>query len=215
MSSITTLILAGGMSRRMGQDKARLVVLEFPLLTQLCTVGLSVNHHVYVVAGADRDYSDIIPSGCEQIIDPVLEGPLVALSHAMVKLISQCPKDVDNDWVLVLACDLPKLSIVAVNAWAERLPTLPKGTIAYLPRSEKGWEPLCGFYQVSAVPLLKDFVASGGRSFQRWLLQESVAPFVRELEWDDRQVFLNCNTIGDLANSAGIPTPYRLQIGVG
>ena len=201
MSSVTTLILAGGMSRRMGQDKARLIVVEFPLLTQLCTVGLSVSHRVYVVAGADRDYSDIVPSGCKKIVDRVLEGPLVALSSAMVNLIAQCPNhtnDTNNEWVLVLACDLPKLSIVAVNAWVERLPTLPDETIAYLPRSEKGWEPLCGFYHVNAVPLLKEFVALGGRSFQRWLLQESVAPFVRELEWDDRQVFLNCNTVSDL-----------------
>ena len=196
--TVTTVILAGGMSRRMGRDKARLIVLEFPLLTQLCQVGLSVSHHVYVVAGADRDYSDIMPSGCEQIIDPVLEGPLVALSNAMLNLLSQVPNGVNDDWVLVLACDLPKLSIVAVDSWVERLPKLPDGTIAYLPRSEKGWEPLCGFYQVSAAPLLEEFVASGGRSFQRWLVQESVAPFVRELEWDDRQVFLNCNTISDL-----------------
>ena len=199
MSSITTLILAGGMSRRMGQDKARLVVLEFPLLTQICTVGLSVSHHVYVVAGADRDYSDIVPSGCKKIVDRVLEGPLVALSSAMVNLLSQSPNGVNDDWVLVLACDLPKLSTVAVGSWVERLPTLPDGTIAYLPRSGKGWEPLCGFYHVSAVPLLENFVASGGRSFQRWLVQESVAPFVRELEWDDGQVFLNCNTVSDLS----------------
>ena len=198
MSSVTTLILAGGMSRRMGQDKARMVVLEFPLLTQLCRVVLSASHHIYVVAGADRDYSDLVPSGCERMIDRVLEGTLVALSHAMVNLLSQSPSGVNDDWVLVLACDLPKLSMVAVDSWVERLPKLPDGTIAYLPRSKKGWEPLCGFYHVSAVPLLEDFVASGGRSFQRWLLQESVAPFVRELEWDDRQVFLNFNTISDL-----------------
>ncbi len=201
MSSVTILILAGGMSHRMGKDKARLVVLEFPLLTQICRVGLSVSHHVYVVAGADRDYSDIVPSDCERMVDLVLEGPLVALSHAMTNLLSQSPNGVNNEWVLVLACDLPKLSVVAVGNWVERLPTLPDGTIAYLPRSEKGWEPLCGFYHVSAAPLLEDFVASGDRSFQRWLMQESVAPFVRELEWDDRQVFLNCNTVSDLERS--------------
>ena len=198
MSNITTFVLAGGMSRRMGHDKARLVVLEFPLLTQLCRVGLSVSDHVHVVAGADRDYSDIMPSGCEPMIDRVLEGPLVALSNAMTNLLTQCPNGVNTDWVLVLACDLPKLSTEAVDAWVERLPKLPQETIAYLPRSEQGWEPLCGFYRVSARPLLASFVASSGRSFQRWLMQESVAPLVRELEWDDRQVFLNCNTMSDL-----------------
>ena len=198
MSSVTTLVLAGGMSRRMGQDKARLVVLASPLLTQLCLVSLSVSHHVYVVAGVDRDYSDIMPIGCERMIDHVLDGPLVALSNAMTNLLSQRPNGVNDDWVLVLACDLPMLSNHAVGAWVERLPELPNGTIAYLPRSGKGWEPLCGFYHLSAAGSLEQFVASGHRSFQQWLLQESVAPFVRELEWDDRQTFLNCNTISSL-----------------
>ena len=198
MSSITTLILAGGMSLRMGQDKARIVVLEFPLLTQLCLVGLSISHHVYVVAGVDRDYFDIMPRGCKRMIDHVLDGPLVALSNAMTNLLSQRPNGMNDDWVLVLACDLPMLSSQAVGAWVERLPELPAGTIAYLPRAEKGWEPLCGFYNLSAVGSLEQFVASGHRSFQRWLLQESVAPFVRELEWDDRQAFLNCNTMSSL-----------------
>ena len=198
MSSITTLVLAGGMSRRMGQDKARIVVLEFPLLTQICLIGLSVSHHVYVVAGVDRNYSDIMPNGCELMIDRVVDGPIVALSNAMTNLISQRPNGVNDDWVLVLACDLPMLSSQAVRTWVERLPELPDGTIAYLPRSEKGWEPLCGFYHLSAVHSLELFVASGQRSFQQWLLQESVAPFVRELEWDDRQVFLNCNTMSSL-----------------
>ena len=198
MSSITTLVLAGGMSRRMGQDKARIVVLEFPLLTQICLIGLSASHHVYVVAGVDRDYCDIMPKGCERMIDRVVDGPLVALSNAMTNLISQHPNGVNDDWVLVLACDLPMLSSQAVGSWVERLPELPDGTIAYLPRSPKGWEPLCAFYHLSAVHSLKQFVASGGRSFQQWLLQESVAPFVRELEWDDRQAFLNFNTISSL-----------------
>ena len=189
------------MSRRMGQDKARLVVLEFPLVMQICRVGLSVSNRVYVVAGSDRDYSDIMPSGCEQMIDRVLEGPLVALSDAMSNLFphnQNNPKFLKDDWVLALACDLPNLSMVAVEAWVKRLPTLPDKTIAYLPKSDEGWEPLCGFYHVSAGPLLEQFVALGGRSFQRWLAQESVAPLVQELEWSDRHLFLNCNTMSDL-----------------
>ena len=108
MLRVTTLVLAGGMSRRMGQDKARLVVLESSLLMQICCVGLSVSDRVYVVAGPDRDYSDILPNDCKRMIDYVLEGPFVALSNSMIDLFSNALNFIDKDWVLALACDLPK-----------------------------------------------------------------------------------------------------------
>ncbi len=205
---IQTIVLAGGMSRRMGRDKARVEISGVPLLTKVCALGLAVSDSVHVVAGADRDYSDILPKGCKFVIDRVLEGPLVALVNAMVMLAPQ-PQSLgeqdcgDDGLILVLACDLPNLSVAVVQDWVGQLDGLSRETIAYLPKSdllkpEQGWEPLCGFYRMSAIESLQVFVKSGGRSFQRWLSQESVLPFVQELEWDDRSVFLNCNTPGNL-----------------
>ncbi len=196
MATVKTIVLAGGMSRRMGQDKARIEIAGVPLLTQVCHVGLSISDGVYVVAGDDRDYADLIPEGCEFVVDRVLEGPLVALSSG----VSWPQTWGESEWVLVLACDLPRLSVAAVKAWVGRLDDLPDETIAYLPKSEQGWEPLCGFYRAQVLPVLNPFVATGGRSFQRWLSQESIAPFVRELVWDDRDVFLNCNRPEDLTD---------------
>jgi molybdenum cofactor guanylyltransferase len=206
--SIKTIVLAGGMSRRMGQDKARIKISGVPLLTKVCTLGctlgLAIHNSVHVVAGIDRDYSDLLPQGCEFVIDHVLEGPLVALVNAMETLAPQPPnlgEDHQASWVLVLACDLPNLSVATVQAWVEQLDALPGETIAYLPKSEQGWEPLCGFYRMNAIESLHFFVNSGGRSFQKWLSQGAVLPFVRELEWDDRSVFLNCNTPGDFPSA--------------
>ncbi len=200
---IQTIVLAGGMSRRMGQDKASIKISGVPLLTKICTLGLAVSHSVHVVAGADRDYSEILPNGCESVIDRVLDGPLVALVNVMELLAPQPPnlgeqENGDDGWVLVLACDLPNLSVATVQAWVGQLENLPGETIAYLPKSENGWEPLCGFYRMRAIESFQIFVKSGGRSFQRWLSQPSVLPWVHELEWADRSVFLNCNTPEDL-----------------
>jgi molybdenum cofactor guanylyltransferase len=194
---VKTIVLAGGMSRRMGQDKARLQISDVPLLTHICRVGLAVSDDLYVIAGDDRDYADILPDhpNCivHCLIDHVLEGPCVALALALQQVIEQ------PSWYLVLACDLPNLSIEAVTDWVAQLEGLPEDTIAYLPRSEKGWEPLCGFYQTRTIALLPQFVESGGRSFQRWLAQDAIEPFIRELTWGERQVFLNCNTPEDLS----------------
>jgi molybdenum cofactor guanylyltransferase len=201
---LKTIVLAGGMSRRMGKDKARVEISGVPLLTKVCTLALTICNSVHVVAGIDRNYSDILPNACEVVIDRILDGPLVALVNAMVMLAPQPPSlgeqdDGDEVWVFVLACDLPNLSVAAVQDWVGQLDALSGETIAYLPKSEQGWEPLCGFYRIRAIESLQPFLASGGRSFQRWLSQGSVSPFVRELEWDDRSVFLNCNTPIDLS----------------
>jgi molybdenum cofactor guanylyltransferase len=200
MTTVKTIVLAGGLSRRMGRDKARIEVFGVPLLTQLCHVGLVVSDSVYVVAGFDRDYSDILPDGCEFVVDRVLEGPLTALQLTLPQVFASRSQNLgEPEWVLVLACDLPNLSGAVVRAWVEQLENVPAETIAVLPKSENGWEPLCGLYHRRSIPLLNQFAATGGRSFQRWLDQSSVRPLVRELEWIDRRVFLNCNTPIDLA----------------
>jgi molybdenum cofactor guanylyltransferase len=197
--TVKTIVLAGGMSRRMGQDKARIEIAGVPLLTHICCVALSVSDQVCVVAGANRDYTGIVPDASEgvvdYVIDRILEGPLVALQQVFVL---QPQSECEQEWILVLACDLPNLSETVVKAWVSRLDGLPDGTIAYLPKSEKGWEPLCGFYHRRAIALLHQFVESGGRSFQRWLAQDLILPFVQELEWQDQHVFFNCNTPEDL-----------------
>jgi molybdopterin-guanine dinucleotide biosynthesis protein A len=68
------------------------------------------------------------------------------------------------------------------------------GAIALLPRTEKGWEPLCGFYQTRCLPSLNAAINRGERSFQRWLTQE----VIKEIPLNDSTLLLNCNTPADL-----------------
>jgi molybdopterin-guanine dinucleotide biosynthesis protein A len=66
-------------------------------------------------------------------------------------------------------------------------------TMAILPRSNQGWEPLCGFYRTACGAELTQFLNQGGRSFQQWLSQQSVA----ELPTSHRRFLFNCNTPED------------------
>lgn len=175
----------------MGQDKALILIEGVPLIRRICEVAQLCAAQVYVVTSWPERYQEILPSNC-QLIQEVscpetgTQGPLVGFAQALVH--------VQTDWVLLLACDLPKLRVEVVQGWTTQLENVSAEAIAFLPRHPKGWEPLCGFYRRSCLPQLTQFIKQGGHSFQKWLSQE----IVQELPLIEREVLFNCNTPADL-----------------
>jgi molybdenum cofactor guanylyltransferase len=179
--AITTIVLAGGLSTRMGQDKALLEINDEPLLKRLTDVGLMVSQEVLVVTAWPERYQAVVSADCRLMSDRQTAGPLVGFAQGLTA--------VQTDWVLLLSCDLPNFEAAIVEGWMQDLATLPQATIAYLPQSEKGWEPLCGFYRSTCRESLETFIDQGGRSFQRWLRSQSVAI----LPVADPDILFNCN----------------------
>jgi molybdopterin-guanine dinucleotide biosynthesis protein A len=192
--SIAAIVLAGGKSSRMGRDKAVIAIGDVPLLHLICTVASKCASKIYIVTPCTEKYRDLVPTHCQFIreVSPTGEidtqGPLVAFYRGLLAI------DFPVEWVLLLACDLPLLNESALMAWCSYLLQIPEQAIALLPKSDKGWEPLCGFYRCSCLPLLEEYIHQGGRSFQTWLAQH----LVHELPVSDRRVLFNCNTPADL-----------------
>jgi molybdopterin-guanine dinucleotide biosynthesis protein A len=189
INAYTGMILAGGHSTRMGQDKALLPVLGVPLLQRTCQIAQQCCASVYVVTHQAEQYRRLVPHGCQLIpeahSDSKGPGPLVAFWQALPQ--------VQTEWVLLLACDLPYLDGGTIRQWQLQLETIPQSAIACLARPEQIWEPLCGFYRRSCYDNLTTYVKAGGRSFQGWLRQAIVA----QLRLDDPLVLTNCNTPAD------------------
>lgn len=191
--ALTALILAGGMSRRMGQDKALLTIHGHSMLRRTWDIASTLTPTVRVMTSRPDRYRALLPATAEWILEEppsphaAPPGPLVAFAQGLT--------DIQTDWVLLLPCDLPALRADVLQRWHLDLFTVRPDAIAYLPRHAKGWEPLCGFYRSSCLPRLQAYVAAGGRSFQLWLDQEavqaiaSVPPMMLE----------NCNTPADWA----------------
>ena len=190
--SITAIILAGGQSSRMGTDKALISISGVPLLQKISAITIKFVSRVYVVTFWPERYQDILPEGCHLIREVsskqlnFAQGPLVGFARGLAK--------VNTEWVLLLACDLPYLTESYLQESIEYLDRVPLEAIATLPKSDRGWEPLCGFYRTRCLPLLQEFINIGGRSFQSWLARYPVC----ELPLSDRQVLFNCNTPQDL-----------------
>jgi molybdopterin-guanine dinucleotide biosynthesis protein A len=154
-------VLAGGKSLRMGRDKALLEIAGEALIDRTVRLAASVASHVRVVGGADR----LAGRGFEILRDEIPNaGPLAGIATAL--------NATTHDWNLILACDLPYLTrdwlaYLVERATATRLD-------AVVPKSAKGYEPLCAMYRKSCIVAaqmgvdrgdlrVQDFVAELGR----------------------------------------------------
>ncbi|MBD2385618.1 molybdenum cofactor guanylyltransferase [Cylindrospermum sp. FACHB-282] len=193
-SKLTAIVLAGGKSSRMGEDKALIPIQGVPLLQRVCGIAQGCADTVYIVTPWPERYQNLLLPNCEFIREVPLSGdtggPLVGFAQGLGQ--------VKTDWVLLLACDLPRLRVEVLQDWAGRLDTVGnEAIIAYLVQHPKGWEPLCGFYKRRCLPLLLDFITQGGRSFQQWLQHHQV----EALPLSEPDMLFNCNTPEDLTLS--------------
>ncbi|WP_272065354.1 molybdenum cofactor guanylyltransferase [Oscillatoria sp. CS-180] len=185
------LLLAGGNSQRMGQDKLLLKKEGISLLRRTWEIAQTLTPDVWVVTSRRDRYQIELPKAAKWIAEPPPApnespaGPLVAFSQALAQ--------VNTDWVLLLACDLPNLQSNVLHRWTAELAQIPDNAIAYVPRHGDDWEPLCGFYRSSCLSSLKSYQASGQRSFQTWLDQQTVIPVLAV----SPDMLANCNTPED------------------
>lgn len=182
----------------MGQDKALLSIQGVPLLELVCSIASRLCDRVYVVTPWPERYQHLLSANCQTIREMPLPGEstgeVIPLPHGPLIGFAQGLAQVQTDWVLLLACDLPRLRFEVLQDWAAGLDSVGDEALALLPRHAKGWEPLCGFYRRRCLPSLTDFINHGGRSFQQWLAQHPVQLLLPE----DDQMLFNCNTPADL-----------------
>ena len=139
--AITAGILAGGGSRRMGQNKACMkwkgqTFLErsTALFKAFDEVLVSVNDLEFY-----KDQSYVLVEDVRKGYGP-LEGLYQLLSTAA------------HSWVFLVAVDMPLLSTELILKMAE---TARDGTEAVILEGNKRMQPLCGMYHKSIIPVLE------------------------------------------------------------
>lgn len=187
------LLLAGGKSRRMGTDKAELVVQDGLTLRERGIQLLqTVTHDVHLSIAADDTTTYSVPTLTDRRANA---GPLAGLDAAFAR----AP---DAAW-LVLACDLPFLTedilTELVNA---RDPEA--GATCFLSRFDSKPEPLCTIYEPSAAANLQNLLDEDVRCARKFLFSLER----KELELPEAAALDNCNRPEDLAEA-------RLQISGG
>lgn len=139
-------LLAGGNSRRMGQDKALLELQGRPLW-QRCLQSLALTCSSLRIAGDRPDLASAeVPSFADIYPGSSLAGLHNALIHA------------DSDWVTVLPCDLPYPSPQLLRVLQQ---ACTDDIQAVVPRTLAGREPLIACYRQSALPQIIHRLESG------------------------------------------------------
>jgi len=153
IDNCTAVILTGGESKRMGADKASVVLSGESLLE-------------HVLAQLEPLFSDMLISVREkrsdiaypQIVDGSKQrGPMVGIKSAL--------EVVKTDWVFVIACDMPFISTGLI----QHLAGLRSPHDAVVPFAFDRPQPLFGFYNKTCLPLMEARMKQGQRSMIRLL----------------------------------------------
>ncbi len=146
------LILAGGKSRRMGEDKALLVRDGISQLEHIAALLQPLTDKVFVSTRAEQQ-DERIRQGFEQIVDQFDDiGPIAGILSAM-KVYPHA------DW-LVIACDLPNVDEETIRFLLTNR-SVKQPFTAFRSSHDDLPEPLCAVYRAGADTIIRKFVNEG------------------------------------------------------
>lgn len=182
------LVLAGGRSRRMGQDKARLTRNGTSLLEHAFRLVDEVTGDAYVSVRPDQ-VDDAERRRFPQVVDRFHDlGPVAGILSAQLA-------HPDADW-LVVACDLPNLDRATLANLLTRAPA-EAPFVAYRSRLDGLPEPLCALYRRGSAALVDAAVKQGVVCPRKILLRNDAVL----LDLPQQDALANVNTPEDLAAS--------------
>ncbi len=175
------VILAGGMSRRMGRDKSQLPVGDETMLARLVR---TYRPHFDQIAVSLNEAGRFDTYGALEVVDRHPgDGPMAGLEAAFL--------DTGADVIFLTGTDLPlgkaELALYLLEQLGEH--------DACMIRSDKGIEPLFAVYSASCLPAIRKSLEEGRRSMFHMLQQMDTLeiPVAELSRFNARQVLINVN----------------------
>jgi len=197
------LILAGGSSSRMQRDKAALAYLGQSQLDRAFDLARRHVPRVFVSVRAAQA-ADPMRARHPLIVDsvdgegPGVEGPIVGIRSAFAAYPAAA-------W-LVMACDLPFLSDVALSQLLRERDAAGLAT-AYRSVHDGLPEPLCAIWEPRSAAALASYQATGGSCPRKFLIRQAA----RLLEPEDPRALDNVNTPEEYAEALAALEPAALE----
>ncbi len=188
MPSVSVVILAGGQSRRLGQDKSLLLIDGQPLLARIVETMRAVSEDLVVVTNDPERYA---PYGLPVRMVPDVRPGVGALMGLYSGL-----QAVRGVFGLVVGCDMPFLSLPLLR----HLVSLASSADVVIPRMDGKVEPLHAVYSRACLPPMSRSLEQGHRQIISFFDEVRVR-YVEKPEIDrfdpEHLSFLNINTPQD------------------
>ena len=188
------IVLCGGRSRRMGQEKYRLLFGGETLLQRICRIVQPEVSRILIVAAVEQQIPQS-ESNIQVLRDEFPDcGPLAGIAQAMTFLETT---DAGPAAAFVTSCDVPLLKPELIRLLRNQL---TEEFDAVVVRDAQFSYPLCAIYRTSVAATAARLIASGQRRASAlpenlrtyWLSLDAIRTVDPDLE-----SFLNCNTPED------------------
>jgi molybdenum cofactor guanylyltransferase len=181
-TNVTAIVLCGGQSSRMGQDKASLLIGAETFLQRAIRIGRAVSDDVIVVARASQP----APPGVRVVHDPIEDlGPLAGISEGLAAS--------RTDLNIVIACDMPLIKPAVLQRFVAAIGEHD----ACVAMVDGRASVLCGVYRSRVAPIARQMVDHGERrvtAFVDRLTTKRVdAALLRDID-PELETFFSCDT---------------------
>jgi molybdenum cofactor guanylyltransferase len=189
IADCTAIIMAGGDSRRMGQDKANLLLGERTLLQSVISTLQPLFAEVIISVRQPRP-GIALPQVCD---NPLHAGPLAGLAAALERA--------TTPWIFAVACDMPFITPAVIEYLARQRAHCQ----AVVPMVGGFPQPLAAFYSTSCLDVVRDILSSNGKRSMLAPLEKLQVRYVREEQMQalDPQLrsFFDLDTPQDVARA--------------
>lgn len=199
---VSGIVLAGGLSRRLGRDKAVEPIAGEPLIAR-CIGRLSAvaDEIIVVVNDVDRGNRLPLPSACRVVVDVYADSGSLGGIFSGVSAMG-------GEWGVVVACDMPFLNI----ALLKHMLSLRDGFDAVVPVLDGRPEPTHALYSKACLSHIECRLQAKDLKIARFFDDVSIR-YVSQEEVDahdpDHLSFFNVNTQSDLDRALALAAEGR------
>ena len=198
-NNILAVILAGGKSKRFGQEKSQVKLGDKTLLEHSLSKLKSKFDKILIVTNSNtiKDYKTI-----NDCIEGQL-GPLVGVLSAM-KWIKK--NKFSYNWIATFPCDTPFFNISIIEEFykASKL----NDNLLYFVKSKEKRHNIFGLWSLKLIEILeKDIIENNYRKVEKWANKIGVKTI--NVPYEDIDPFFNINTKEDLIEAEKILKNYK------
>jgi len=193
-NNILGVILAGGKSKRFGQDKSEVKLGDKTLIEHTLHKIKSKFSKIIIVSNSKilKDYTII-----KDCIDGQL-GPLVAVLSAM-KWIKK--NNFSYNWIATFPCDTPFFNISIIDEFTKV--SKLNNSLLYFVKSKEKRHNIFGLWSLQLIEILeKDIIENNYRKVEKWANKVGVKTI--NVSYDNLDPFFNINTKEDLIEAEKI-----------